>query len=108
MKILSRLKNNPDILCACKRTSTETPVQNGLALTPAKVKEYTDKGIAVSVQNMDGYYDSPESGFELDAMYTRGSDRNMLWEKSQLARQRIFDRKDKLTLDKRIKKSENG
>lgn len=107
MNILSRIPNNPDILCACKRRGLETPVQNGLALTPSRVKQLTDKGIAVSTDKNDGYYDSPDRGYEIDAMYTRGMDRNTLWEKSQLARQRILKSRDRLTIKERLKQKES-
>ena len=42
----------------CTRTKQDLPVQNDLALTPAKVLEMAEKGIPVSAQaSVDNFYD---------------------------------------------------
>lgn len=80
-------------------------VKKGLALTPSDVKRYTDQGIAVSTQNLEPVYDASEnrSDFTLDPMYQRDTDRNTLWEASQVSRAKILSAKDKLTVKEREK-----
>lgn len=89
-------------LCNCDYTVVDIPVQSGLALTPAKVKELTDKGIAVStpMASPSDYDGSSRPGdFTLDPMYSVDSDRNTLWEMSQTARQRILKARSKKAKD---------
>ncbi|WGL30859.1 hypothetical protein [Dipodfec virus UOA04_Rod_391] len=78
-------------------------VKKGLALTPADIKRYTDKGIAVSTQNAEPVYDGSEkrSDFTLDPIYARDTDRNTLWEASRVSRAKILAAKDKLTVKER-------
>lgn len=108
MNVLSRLKNNPIILFETKVESFDIPVQNGLALTPAKVQELTARGIAVTQANGEPVFDSPSSfsDFSLNPMYQRGMDRNTLWEQSMLSKQKILSARDKLTLIERQSKEE--
>ena len=62
----------------------EKPVQNGLALTPQKVKELTEKGIAVSTQNQGFYDDSQFSdSWFIEPQFRRGCDMNTAWEITQ-------------------------
>lgn len=62
----------------------EKPVQAGLALTPQKVKELTERGIAVSTPNQ-GYSDGSESAGSpfVEPQYRRGCDMNTAWEISR-------------------------
>lgn len=99
-----------NITCNCDYTPFDIPVQSNLALTPAKVKELTDKGIAVStpVSSALDYDGSSRPGdFTLDPMYANGSDRNTLWEMSQTARQRILKARSRKPLSPDAKDKPN-
>lgn len=106
-KILTRRSDWTDNLVVLSRHSGDIPVQSGLALTPRRVKELTEKGIAVSTSNAEGTFDASyrRSDWSMDAMYERGSDRNVLWEKSQLARRKILTSRDKLTVKERTERN---
>lgn len=108
MNILSRLKNNPVVLCSTEPTESDIPVKGGLALTPARIQELTSKGIAVSTSDAEPLYDSSASpsDYSIDPAYERGMDRNTLWERSALAKQRLLSSKDKLTVVERQKQKE--
>lgn len=110
MNVLSRLKNNPIILFETKVEFYDIPVQNGLALTPAKVQELTSRGIAVTPANGEPVFDSPASfsDFSINPMYQRGVDRNTLWEQSVLSKQKILSARDKLTLAERQLREEES
>lgn len=61
----------------------EKPVQAGLALTPRKVRELTDRGVAVSTPNQN-YMDSEFSNSPfVEPQYRRGCDLNTAWEISR-------------------------
>lgn len=108
MNILSRLRYNPVILCNTQPTELDIPVKGGLALTPARIQELTSKGIAVSTSDAEPVYDSPSafSDYSIDPAYERGMDRNTLWERSMLAKQKLLSSKDKLTVVERQKQRE--
>lgn len=108
--ILSRRKNWVDNFVNLSNYGGLKPVQAGLALTPVRVKELTSKGIAVTTANAEGVYDASTkpSDYSMDPIYGRDTDRNTLWESSQLARQRILSKKDKLTLVERQRRLENS
>lgn len=110
MHVLSRLKNNVVVLCDTEPTALDIPVQGGLSLTPRRIQELTSKGIAVSSSDAEPVYDSPVSfsDYSIDPIYERGMDRNTLWERSMLAKQRILSSKDKLTVVERQKKQEEA
>lgn len=99
MKILTRRLDWVDTLCDTTRTSIDIDVQDGLALTPARVRQLTEKGIAVSLpaSNGDGIYDSSSSpeDYSLDSMYERGMTREELWERSQVAKQNIMSARNR-------------
>lgn len=107
MKVLTRLKGWKDTLCDTHRTSLDISVQDGLALTPARVRQLTEKGIAVSLPagNGDGLYDS-RVDYSIDRVYERGITREELWESSQVAKQNILqarNRKKVVESDKKDK-----
>lgn len=108
MNILSRLKNNPVVLCNTEPTELDIPVAGGLALTPSRIQELTSKGIAVSTSDAEPVYDSSSvpSDYSMDPVYERGMDRNTLWERSALSKQRLLSSKDKLTVVERQKQRE--
>lgn len=102
-KILTRRTDWIDNLCVLRRHSGDIPVQSGLALTPRRVKELTDRGVAVTTSNSEGIFDAPKasSDWSMDSMYQRGTDRCSLWEKSRLAKAKILSARDKLTVNER-------
>lgn len=102
-KILTRRNDWVDNLCPLRYNNGDVPVQSGLALTPRRVRELTEKGIAVTTSNSEGVFDAPakSSDWSMDAMFERGTDRCILWEKSQLARKKILSSRDKLTVKER-------
>lgn len=65
----------------CKRKSYETPVQNGLGLTPKQMAELTNKGIPISANNLGlSYQDGvQDSDFTVPMEHTRGVDLADLW-----------------------------
>ena len=67
---------------SCKRTSSDIPVQGGLAITPAQMQRMAEKGIPVSSQNLDGcFYDGdtrPSWDVPLDMQ--RGIDVAQMWQ----------------------------
>ncbi|UPW41315.1 hypothetical protein [Sigmofec virus UA08Rod_4138] len=105
--VLTRRKNWRENYVDLSKYFGLPPVQSGLALTPTRVKELTSKGIAVTTANAEGVYDASTkpSDYSVDPIYERDTDRNILWERSQLARQKILSKKDKLTLSERQKLS---
>lgn len=102
-KILTRRTDWTDNLCVLHRRPGDAPVQPGLALTPRRVKELTDRGIAVTTSNSEGVFDAPSnpSDWHIDSAYERGTDLCSLWEKSQLAKRKILSSRDKLTVKER-------
>lgn len=107
--VLTRRKGLIPRLCNAGYTELDVPVQSGLALTPAKVKELAEKGIAVSTANSDGLFDaSPDFGnYKMDDMYESGMTREELWERSQMAKKKVFFAKDKLSAKQRKVKVES-
>lgn len=83
--------NNPNFSLpkvACRRTSDDIPVQDGLALTPAKLGELTEKGIPISapmgMQFFDGYKDNVD--FDPGIVWHRGVDIIDAWNVQEDAR----------------------
>lgn len=111
MKILSRIPNNPLVLCDCSfNKSIDIPVQQGLALRPRDVRRLTEQGIAVSTPAAnEGSFTASDkpSDFSMDLMFERGVDRNVIWEKSQVAKQRIMNAKDKFSRSQRLKQKQD-
>lgn len=99
MNILTRRKDWKDRLCDASRTSIDIPVKDGLALTPARVRQLTEKGIAVSLpsSNNEGIFDSSDNpaDYSLDSMYERSMTREELWERSQVAKQNIMNARNR-------------
>lgn len=69
----------------------ETPVQSGLAVTPAQMLDLTARGIPISPANLGLQYDSGYSDLDFNTPleYTRGVDIGQLWEERENAKQRI-------------------
>lgn len=96
--VLTRRKDWKPVFCNASMTKRDIPVQSGLALTPRKVRELTEKGIAVStaIANDNQFFatDAPND-YRLDPMEERGITREELWERSQVAKQRIMSARKK-------------
>lgn len=103
--ILSRLKNQKQVLSKCKYCATDKVVSQGLAITPADVEELTNKGIPVSISNAPWEGQDLEKGdFNIDPMFRRDVDRNTLWETSQEAKGRILKARNVLSKKEKNKK----
>lgn len=103
--ILSRFPQ-ADLLCDLSaKKGLDVIVQNNLSLTPRKIRQYTEKGIAVSLSSPDidsGIFEDKSPGdFSLDPLVSRDVDRNVLWERSVLAKTRIMSKRDKFTVSER-------
>lgn len=85
-------------------SATDKPVQHNLAMTPAKVRELTAKGIAVtlSAPKPGQFTDSDKNpGMDIDPIYTRDMDQNTLWENSEVSRHKILRSRDKVSVKRR-------
>ncbi len=110
MKILSRRKDWRDITCNTSCKIIDIPVQSGLALTPARVQQLTEKGIAVSLPaaNSEGLFTSSDAPFDfgLEDMYKRSVTREDLWETSQVSKERIMKARNRKAIVESQKKNE--
>lgn len=97
-KVLQRGHHWSPVFASCKRKINESPVQSGLSMTPSDIERLAKQGIAVSTPNASQFFndDSGES-WNVDPIYLRDSDRNTMWETSQLAKAKIAtaNRRDK-------------
>lgn len=85
-------------LSNCKRKYYETPVQNGLTVTPAQMAELSAQGIPIGTQQLQGIYEDKVDGrsYDVSPENLRGVDMNDLWNMRQ-------DTKNKLrNLKKRV------
>lgn len=66
--------------------------KEGLALTPSKIQELTDKGIAVSLPNANNFL-SPQDGasWNVEPQFTRDANMASLWETEQLAKRKVVN-----------------
>ena len=81
----------PKVTCP-KRKIGEKPVARGLAMTPSDIERLAKQGIAVSTPAADQFhYDADAQGWNVDVNYLRDSDRNFVWETSQVSKQRILN-----------------
>lgn len=68
---------HPNHVCNCKRTENDPIVQNGLALTPARMLELTQQGFSISAQNARFLKDmpmAPYSRMDVPFEFRRGVD----------------------------------
>ena len=75
---------------SAKRKAYEKPVIPGLSITPADIERLARQGVAVSVPNADSFLYNNEVGWDVDPVYKKDSDRNSMWETSQIAKARIM------------------
>lgn len=107
----NRSLNNPSShVVTCKRNIFDDVVKQNCAMTPAKVRELTAKGIAVSLTEVsDDDFDNPERGnFNVDNLYKVDMDMNTLWEIEQTARRNVLNSRDKLTKAERASKTNSN
>lgn len=73
--------------------ATDNPVQHGLAYTPAKMKELSDKGIPVSTMTVDDmFFDGDfNTDFNVPIEEQRGLDMSEAWEAEQDAKQAFLN-----------------
>lgn len=99
-KILTRRPGLKPHLCNAGYSKLDVKVQSGLALTPAKVKELSERGIAVSTPAADSsvFDGSAEFGdYSMDSVYESGMTREELWERSQVAKKKIMSARNRLS-----------
>ena len=91
MKELNRLAIPSKPITCCPRLKPhESPVQSGLSLSPSDIERMANQGIAVSTPAADQFtYDNNDS-WDVPPEYLRDSDRNTMWEMSQISKQRIL------------------
>lgn len=78
--------------CSC-RLNTDVDMlatKPGLAMTPSKVKELTDRGIAVSLPNDKTFLDGGSTDWTVDAMFKRSADMCELWELEKNAQSKVL------------------
>lgn len=80
----------------CKRRPHEHIVQNNLSLTPSQIAEMTKKGIPVSTQSLQGIYETPTQGHDVDPIYQRGVDMNDLWNAQKRVQTKVRNIKQKV------------
>lgn len=79
-------KHNRQHPCVIQRRFDETPVQDGLAVSPTTMYEMTKKGIPISTQNQpDTAFEQPtgENSFFVPIDRRRGTDIVSLWQAEQ-------------------------
>lgn len=106
----NRSLNNPSSrVVTCKRNLFDDVVKDNCAMTPAKVRDLTAKGIAVSLTEVsDADFDNPSRGnFEVDNLYKVDMDMNTLWEIEQTSRRNVLKSRDKLTKAERAAKNKS-
>lgn len=103
--MITRLKKQAKNLVNCGLTKFDKPVPQGLAITPSKIEELTNKGIPVSISNTPFEGEEFSKGdFSIDPVFTRDMDRNTLWENSQSAKSRLLKAKNVLSKKEKNKK----
>lgn len=87
---MKRIFTKPTRYATCLATTQDIVVKSGLAMTPTKVKELTDKGLAVSNQSAS-FYDSSDtsSDWNIEPMFKRNMDVNSLWEIQNESRTKV-------------------
>ena len=79
-------------LCDCSQSKPmEQIVQNGLALTPQKVKQLTERGIPVNISNTSILRDPDALPGVIPVQHLRGMDLNTAWEMSMRAKKTLIN-----------------
>lgn len=84
-------------LATCKCCKEIKRTISGLAMTPQQIAEMAQRGVPVSPQNMQAYYDgmAGDNNWSVEPMFKRGADINQLWEIEQNSRDRILQARKK-------------
>lgn len=86
------MKKRKVILTSCKRKSGEAIVQNGLAITPARVLQMAEQGVAASAQmNAQMIEGHTGTDWNVPLEERRGIDIATMWQESLTARKKIRD-----------------
>lgn len=88
--ILSRRKDWRMIACAPVRNENDDVVGQNLSVTPSDIARLTQQGIAVNTANssMFSFDANPSDGLRPEMR--ADADRNMMWELSQRAKQKLL------------------
>lgn len=91
--------------CDCTYCESDRLVtKEGLSLTPARIKEMTDRGISVSLPNSQNFVNPTDatSSWFVEPMFKRDATMVSMWEQEQLSKQKILraQKNDKLIYGK--------
>lgn len=86
--------------CTIQSDVDRLVTKEGLSLTPSRIKELTDRGIAVSLPNSQNFIAPSESAarsWDIDPMFKRDATMCSMWEQEQSAKQKVLNahKKDK-------------
>lgn len=92
------LKNRKTRFSYCKRHSFESDVQNGLAVTPAKMLQMAEHGIPITAQLSGAVYDEGVSNLDFTPPLecTRGVDIGDLWEARENLKSKVRTAKQRV------------
>lgn len=85
----------------CRRSKEDIPVQNGLSLTPTEMMRMAQKGVPISAQNEQNFFDGVDNPpWDVAPEKMRGVDPSDLWQLQKTSRKKV-------TCAKRIKSESN-
>lgn len=80
--------------CTFQEDHDHLVTKEGLSLTPSKVKELTDKGVAVSLPNSQNFLSPSEQGarsWDVEPQFQRDANMAALWEQEQLSKRKVIN-----------------
>lgn len=78
----------------CKRSKEDIPVQNGLALTPTEMMRLAQKGVPISAQNEQNFFDGVDNPtWDVAPEKMRGVDPADLWQLQKTSRKKVTSAK---------------
>ncbi len=87
---MRNIRNRPFFNCRCCNLESDEPrVMNNLAITPSMAKEMTDRGIAISAQQLPVVENTGD--YVIDPVMKREMDMNTAWELSHVTRRKIIN-----------------
>lgn len=87
---MRKIRNRPFLNCRCCNLESDEPrVMNNLAITPSMAKEMTDRGIAISAQQLPVVENTGD--YVIDPVMKRDMDMNTAWELSHVTRRKIVN-----------------
>lgn len=94
MNIYNLKKQNKCSVSRPRRQPQDLKVNNGLAITPAKMMEMARQGVPISVQNEQNFYDGDiNASWSIPPEKLRGIDPADLWQMSITSKQKIRNAK---------------